>query len=173
MYNKSMNRLSTDDRVRVLAALVEGNSIRGTARMCGVDKENGPAAPRRRGRRLRRVPGPNHPWAAIGARPMRRDLVVLPRQRAKFAGREARCRWRRRYVDLDGDRRRYQADRDVAPWASACAVTPIYSSVISPAGSSRSGSKSRRTASGPTTTRSSGIFTTAPITAQRSRTTAC
>lgn len=34
-----MNRLSVDDRVRILGALVEGNSIRGTARMCGVDKK--------------------------------------------------------------------------------------------------------------------------------------
>jgi len=34
-----MNRLSFDLRVRVLSALVEGNSIRGTARMCGVDKK--------------------------------------------------------------------------------------------------------------------------------------
>ncbi len=34
-----MNRLSLGDRVRVLAALVEGNSIRGTARMVGVDKK--------------------------------------------------------------------------------------------------------------------------------------
>jgi len=39
MHNMSMNRLSIDDRVRVLAALVEGNSIRGTARICGVDKK--------------------------------------------------------------------------------------------------------------------------------------
>lgn len=31
-----MNRLSTADRVRVIAALVEGNSLRGTARMTGV-----------------------------------------------------------------------------------------------------------------------------------------
>jgi IS1 family transposase len=34
-----MNRLSLDLRVQVLAALVEGNSIRGTARMTGVDKK--------------------------------------------------------------------------------------------------------------------------------------
>lgn len=33
-----MNRLSTEDRVRVLAALVEGNSIRATVRMTGVAK---------------------------------------------------------------------------------------------------------------------------------------
>jgi hypothetical protein len=31
-----MNRLSTEDRVRVVAALVEGNSLRATARMTGV-----------------------------------------------------------------------------------------------------------------------------------------
>jgi IS1 family transposase len=31
-----MNRLSTDDRIRVVAALVEGNSLRATARMTGV-----------------------------------------------------------------------------------------------------------------------------------------
>jgi len=31
-----MNRLSTADRVRVISALVEGNSLRGTARMTGV-----------------------------------------------------------------------------------------------------------------------------------------
>jgi IS1 family transposase len=34
----SMNRLSTADRVRVIAALVEGNSIRATVRMTGVAK---------------------------------------------------------------------------------------------------------------------------------------
>lgn len=39
MHNWSMNRLSLGDRVHILAALVEGNSIRGTARMCGVDKK--------------------------------------------------------------------------------------------------------------------------------------
>jgi IS1 family transposase len=33
-----MNRLPLEDRVRVLAALVEGNSIRGTCRMLGVAK---------------------------------------------------------------------------------------------------------------------------------------
>lgn len=32
----SMNRLSTEDRTRVVAALVEGNSLRATARMTGV-----------------------------------------------------------------------------------------------------------------------------------------
>jgi IS1 family transposase len=34
-----MNRLPLEDRVRALAALVEGNSIRGTARMVGLDKK--------------------------------------------------------------------------------------------------------------------------------------
>jgi hypothetical protein len=34
----SMNRLSNQDRVRVVAALVEGNSIRSTVRMTGVAK---------------------------------------------------------------------------------------------------------------------------------------
>ncbi len=33
-----MNRLSTDDRIRVVSALVEGNSIRATVRMTGVAK---------------------------------------------------------------------------------------------------------------------------------------
>ena len=33
-----MNKLSTDDRVRVLAALVEGCSIRATVRMTGIAK---------------------------------------------------------------------------------------------------------------------------------------
>ena len=32
----NMNRLSTDERVRVIAALVEGNSIRSTSRMTGI-----------------------------------------------------------------------------------------------------------------------------------------
>lgn len=32
----SMNKLSTEERVRVVAALVEGNSIRATVRMTGV-----------------------------------------------------------------------------------------------------------------------------------------
>lgn len=34
-----MNRLPIEERVRILAALVEGNSIRGTARIVGVDKK--------------------------------------------------------------------------------------------------------------------------------------
>lgn len=34
-----MNRLPLQERVRILAALVEGNSIRGTCRMVGVDKK--------------------------------------------------------------------------------------------------------------------------------------
>ncbi len=34
-----MNRLALEDRVRILSALVEGNSVRGTARMVGVDKK--------------------------------------------------------------------------------------------------------------------------------------
>ncbi len=34
----SMNRLSKTDRVRIVHALVEGNSIRATARMCGCSK---------------------------------------------------------------------------------------------------------------------------------------
>src|SRR4051812_20722744 len=34
----SMNRLATADRVRVISALVEGNSIRATVRMTGVAK---------------------------------------------------------------------------------------------------------------------------------------
>ncbi len=34
-----MNRLSLDLRVRILSALVEGNSVRGTARIVGVDKK--------------------------------------------------------------------------------------------------------------------------------------
>lgn len=37
-HNKSMNKLNTADRVRVLACLVEGNSIRATVRMTGVAK---------------------------------------------------------------------------------------------------------------------------------------
>src|SRR5581483_8586474 len=36
---RGMNRLPLADRVRILAALVEGNSSRGTARMVGVDKK--------------------------------------------------------------------------------------------------------------------------------------
>jgi len=34
-----MNRLPVEDRVRILSALVEGNSIRATSRMIGVDKK--------------------------------------------------------------------------------------------------------------------------------------
>jgi hypothetical protein len=34
-----MNRLSRDKQAQIVAALVEGNSIRATARMCDVDKE--------------------------------------------------------------------------------------------------------------------------------------
>jgi hypothetical protein len=33
MHNYCWNRLSVDNRIRMLAALVDGNSIRGTARM--------------------------------------------------------------------------------------------------------------------------------------------
>jgi IS1 family transposase len=38
MHNADMNKLSTADRVRVIAALVEGNSIRSTVRMTGIAK---------------------------------------------------------------------------------------------------------------------------------------
>ena len=38
-YNGIMNRLPLGTRVQVLSALVEGNSIRGTCRMMGVDKK--------------------------------------------------------------------------------------------------------------------------------------
>ena len=34
-----MNRLPLQKRVQILSALVEGNSIRGTCRMVGVDKK--------------------------------------------------------------------------------------------------------------------------------------
>jgi transposase len=34
-----MNRLSTDERTRVITCLVEGNSIRATVRMTGVSKK--------------------------------------------------------------------------------------------------------------------------------------
>ncbi|HEX3465973.1 MAG TPA: hypothetical protein VHS78_18135 [Candidatus Elarobacter sp.] len=33
-----MNRVSLADRVRIIAAVLEGNSVRGAARMIGVDK---------------------------------------------------------------------------------------------------------------------------------------
>ena len=38
MLERLMNRLPLEDRVRVLAALVEGNSIRGASRLTGVAK---------------------------------------------------------------------------------------------------------------------------------------
>src|SRR5580693_6145058 len=38
-YTWNMNRLPLATRVQVLSALVEGNSIRGTCRMVGVDKK--------------------------------------------------------------------------------------------------------------------------------------
>jgi hypothetical protein len=34
----SMNKLTKEDRVRVISALVEGNSIRATVRMTGIAK---------------------------------------------------------------------------------------------------------------------------------------
>src|SRR5689334_5170310 len=37
-YNAGMNRLSTSERVQVVAALVEGNSINSTVRMTGISK---------------------------------------------------------------------------------------------------------------------------------------
>jgi len=33
-----MNKLSTEEKVRVVACLVEGNSLRSTVRMTGVDR---------------------------------------------------------------------------------------------------------------------------------------
>jgi IS1 family transposase len=39
MHNIGMNRLDVETRARILAALVEGNSIRATCRMVGVDKK--------------------------------------------------------------------------------------------------------------------------------------
>src|SRR5256885_2089374 len=38
-FSRLMNRLSTDDRVRVLACLAEGNSIRATVRITGIAKK--------------------------------------------------------------------------------------------------------------------------------------
>lgn len=38
MAEASMNKLSTKERVQIIAALVEGNSIRATCRMTGVAK---------------------------------------------------------------------------------------------------------------------------------------
>ena len=37
-YNQDMNRLSIDERAQILAALVEGNSIRSVCRMLGREK---------------------------------------------------------------------------------------------------------------------------------------
>lgn len=37
-HNRLMNRLSTEDRIRIMAALVEGNSIRSIVRMLGFSK---------------------------------------------------------------------------------------------------------------------------------------
>src|SRR5689334_1484013 len=37
-HNGSMNKLSTADRTRVVAALVEGNSVRATVRLTGIAK---------------------------------------------------------------------------------------------------------------------------------------
>ena len=39
MHNMNMNRLSVSLRAQVIAALVEGNSIRGTCRMVGVTRK--------------------------------------------------------------------------------------------------------------------------------------
>ena len=36
MHNDCMNRLSIADRARFIAALVEGNSLRSTSRLCDV-----------------------------------------------------------------------------------------------------------------------------------------
>lgn len=36
MHNNCMNRLSTSERARIIAALVEGNSLRSTSRLCDV-----------------------------------------------------------------------------------------------------------------------------------------
>jgi transposase len=38
MYTTSMNKLNTERRSQIVAALVEGNSIRATARMADVSK---------------------------------------------------------------------------------------------------------------------------------------
>ena len=58
-----MNRVRTEDRVRVIASLVEGNSIRATVRMTGVSKnaiarlmaQLGPACERYQDRALRNL----------------------------------------------------------------------------------------------------------------------
>ena len=43
----SMNKLATENRIQVLAALVEGNSIRATVRMTGVTSDgSGSSRPR-------------------------------------------------------------------------------------------------------------------------------
>jgi transposase-like protein len=65
MHIGIMNRLPIEEHVRILAALVEGNSVRGTARMVGVDKKTVLRLLADVGDGLRPVPGPRDQGAAL------------------------------------------------------------------------------------------------------------
>jgi len=79
-----MNRLSTQERARILACLVEGNSIRATCRMTGAAKGTGHQAAGRCWRSLQAVPRSARVHDRNQARSMRRNLVVLLSQGQNF-----------------------------------------------------------------------------------------
>ena len=105
-----MNKLSIDRRCRVVAALVEGNSIRATARMTGVSEDDHPQADRRPRPRLRRVPGRDAPRPQLPTAGVRRDLAIRLRQAEERREGEAGAAGSRRRVDVGRHRRGIEAD---------------------------------------------------------------
>jgi hypothetical protein len=103
-----MNRLSTERRAKVIAALVEGNSIRATCRMTGTAK----------GTVTRLLVDLGHACAEYQDRTLRNlrcervqadgNLVLLLREGAQRPGRSQGGVRLRRRVDLDRHLRRLQ-----------------------------------------------------------------
>ena len=116
----SMNKLSTEQRTRVVAALVEGNGLRATARMTGVARmtvekllrDLGAASARYQDEHLRN----------LSCRRVQCDEIwSFVYSKAKNVPADQAWAIRRRgRVDMDGHRRRHEADRVVARWHAGC-----------------------------------------------------
>ena len=91
-----MNSLSTDERKRVVAALVEGNSLRAVTRMTGVHRTTVMKLLCDLGRALLRVSGQSVSQSEMPPPPMRRNLVFCVREGKELFGKtKSKRRWRR------------------------------------------------------------------------------
>jgi transposase-like protein len=110
MYMSSMNTLPFEKRRQILHLMVEGNSIRGIARLVDVSPVTvlrqleiaGLACARFHDENVRNVIAP--------PRRVRRNLVFQLLQEGQSREGQSRARGRRRCVDVDRPRRRLQAD---------------------------------------------------------------